>query len=130
VEEPRAPLASASEWVVDLDDWLDRDPDEVLAELCNGMAHGGMGHAKGASGLLGGVAGNVQYPHFLLNGRVPADAEVFQAKPGQRVRIRFINASGDTVFRVALGGHRMSVTHTDGFPVVPIDTDALLIRHG
>jgi multicopper oxidase len=55
---------------------------------------------------------------------------VFQAKPGQRVRIRFLNAGADTAFRVAVGGHRMSVTHTDGFPVAPIDTDALLIGMG
>lgn len=55
---------------------------------------------------------------------------VLTATPGQRARIRFINAGADTAFRVALGGHRMTVTHTDGFPVVPHDTDALLLGMG
>ena len=60
-----------------------------------------------------------------------ADAPVtFTGKPGQRVRLRIVNAGSDTAFRVALGGHRMTVTHTDGFPVVPVPTDALLIGMG
>ncbi|MBX6358183.1 MAG: multicopper oxidase family protein [Micromonosporaceae bacterium] len=82
------------------------------------------------SDLLGGEAGDVYYPHYLVNGRVAAAPETYQAKPGTRVRIRLINASGDTAFRVALGGHRMTVTHTDGFPVEPVETDALLIGMG
>ncbi len=81
------------------------------------------------SRLLGG-AGDVDYPHYLVNGRT-ADAPVtLTGKPGQRVRIRFVNAGSDTAFRVALGGHRMTVTHSDGFPVVPVPTDALLIGMG
>jgi FtsP/CotA-like multicopper oxidase with cupredoxin domain len=46
------------------------------------------------------------------------------------VRIRFINAAADTAFRVALGGHAMTVTHTDGYPVAPLAADALLIGMG
>lgn len=82
------------------------------------------------SDLLGGDAGDVRYPHFLVNGRTAAAPTTFRAKPGDRVRIRFINAGGDTAFRVALGGHRMTVTHTDGFPARPVPTDALLIGMG
>ncbi len=131
VEDPHEPLVYDHEWMVVLDDWLERDPDEVLAELQEGMmTHDGTGHARATSALLGGEAGNVEYPYFVLNGRVPADAQVFKAKPGQRVRIRFLNAGADTVFRVAVGGHRMSVTHADGYPVEPVDTDALLIGMG
>ncbi|MEU7133990.1 multicopper oxidase family protein [Streptomyces sp. NPDC046261] len=82
------------------------------------------------SDLLGGDAGDVAYPHYLVNGRVPQDPQTFTAKPGDRVRIRFINAGGDTAFRVALGDHRMTVTHTDGFPVEHAQTDALLLGMG
>src|SRR6185436_18369779 len=35
-----------------------------------------------------------------------------------------------TAFRVAVGGHRMRVTHTDGYPIEPADTDTLLIGMG
>ncbi len=81
----------------------------------------------GASDLLGGDAGDIAYPYYLINGRIPAAATTLNAKPGQRIRIRFINTGSDTAFRVALSGHSMTVTHTDGFPVVPTQVDALLI---
>jgi multicopper oxidase len=155
VEDPREPLSYDEEWVVVLDDWLDGvtgTPDDVFAELRQGM--GGMhmgndssgpsttsGHEMGDMGgrfmlmgaqseLLGGDAGDVKYPHHLVNGRVPADPAVFRAKPGKRVRLRLINAGGDTAYRVALGGHRLTITHTDGFPVRHQQVDALLIGMG
>jgi FtsP/CotA-like multicopper oxidase with cupredoxin domain len=90
----------------------------------------GPGRRPGRSRLLGGDAGDVRYPHYLINGRVPAAPRTFRARPGQRARIRFINAGGDTAFRVALGGHRLTVTHTDGYPVAPLHTGALLIGMG
>jgi FtsP/CotA-like multicopper oxidase with cupredoxin domain len=81
----------------------------------------------GNSDLLGGDAGDIAYPYYLINGRIPAAPTTFNAKAGQRIRIRFINTGSDTAFRVALAGHSMTVTHTDGFPVVPKQVDALLI---
>ncbi|MER6051535.1 multicopper oxidase family protein [Streptomyces sp. NPDC001793] len=83
-----------------------------------------------SSRLLGGDAGDVKYPHFLVNGRVPDAPETYQGKPGRRLRLRIINAGGDTAFRVALGGHRMTVTHTDGYPVAHEPADALLLGPG
>lgn len=47
VEEPREPLGYDDEWVIVLDDWLDGvtgDPDEVFAELAEGM--GSMDHGS------------------------------------------------------------------------------------
>ena len=81
----------------------------------------------GTSDLLGGDAGDIAYPYYLINGRIPASPTTFDAKPGQRIRIRIINTAADTTFRVALAGHAMTVTHTDGYPVVPTQVDALLI---
>ncbi|RFU83762.1 multicopper oxidase family protein [Streptomyces triticagri] len=82
------------------------------------------------SDLLGDDAGDVAYPYYLLNGRTPDAPSSFRAAPGDRIRIRLINAGGDTAFRVALGGHRMTITHTDGFPVREQSTDALLLGMG
>ncbi len=90
-------------------------------------ATGMPGGEVGKSDLLGGDAGDIAYPYYLINGRVPAAATTFNAKPGQRIRIRFINTGSDTAFRVALAGHSMTVTHTDGYPVVPTQVEALLI---
>ncbi|GAA2491754.1 multicopper oxidase family protein [Streptomyces longisporus] len=82
------------------------------------------------SKLLGGDAGDVKYPHHLINGRVAADPDVYTGKPGKKVRLRIINAGGDTAYRVALGGHKLTITHTDGFPVDHQQVDALLIGMG
>ena len=151
VDDPGEPGDHDVEWTVVLDDWVDgtgRTPDDVLQELAGtprvggpmhghdmggmggmgGMGHSGMGGAM-SSPLLGG-AGDVQYPYYLLNGRVPSAPRTFTARPGQRARIRIVNAGSDTAFRVALGDHRLTVTHSDGFPVVPAVTDALLVGMG
>src|SRR5690625_5376809 len=91
-----------------------------------GMDHGGMPMGDEPWG----DAGDVAYPHFLVNGRVPEAPEIFEAKPGQRVRIRLINASADTIFALALGDHDLSVTHSDGFPVDPVTAKALYLGMG
>ncbi|MGW6884378.1 multicopper oxidase family protein [Streptomyces goshikiensis] len=159
IEDPKEPLSYDKEWVVVLDDWLDgvdgSTPDAVLASLRKGMAANHAAHGPQAgktakpgttgatrsggpdrllvgseSDILGKEAGDVAYPHYLINGRVPADPSVFTAKPGDRIRLRIVNAGGDTAFRIALGGHQLTVTHTDGFPVEPATTDCLLLGMG
>ena len=79
------------------------------------------------SRMLHGEGGHVAYPYYLVNGRLSHAPSVFRARPGDRIRLRIINAGGDTAFRVALGDHKMTVTHTDGYPVAHTRTDALLL---
>ena len=142
VDDPTEPGAYDAEWIVMLDDWTDgigKTPPQIYDDLhgrrgmgampgMGGMA--GMMSGVGRSGLLGGDAGDVSYPYYLINGRIPAAPSTFSAKPGNRIRIRIINAGSDTAFRVALAGHAMTVTHTDGYPVVPTEVDALLLGMG
>lgn len=143
IDDPNEPLAYDEEWVVVFDDWLDgvtATPPEVLEDLRGGMAPmpGMEGHVMRMgnmlmgtnSDLLGGDSGDVFYPHYLINGRPPADPETYTARPGTRVRLRMINAGSDTAFRVALGGHRMTITHSDGFPVEPVEVDGVLLAMG
>jgi multicopper oxidase len=142
VDDPTEPGGYDAEWIVVLDDWTDgvgKTPQEIYDDLHGhhmGMGSmpgmpgmGGMG-GVGTSALLGGDAGDVSYPYYLINGRIPAAPTTFAAKPGQRIRIRIINAGSDTAFRVALAGHSMTVTHTDGYPVQPTQVDALLMGMG
>ena len=134
VDDPAEPGGYDQEWVVVLDDWIDgtgQTPDDVLAGLVSmsGMGHGGMMAESMHSALLGG-AGDVVYPHYLVNGRTPQAPATLTGKPSQRARIRIVNAGSDTAFRVALGGHRLTVTHSDGFPVEPQTADALLVGMG
>lgn len=94
----------------------------------HGMGPGSMG--EGAMSPILGGAGDVVYPYYVANGRVPQAAQVFTARPRQRARIRIVNAGSDTAFRIALTGHRLTVTHADGYPVVPTSTDALVVAMG
>jgi FtsP/CotA-like multicopper oxidase with cupredoxin domain len=153
IEDPHEPLAYDHDWTVVIDDWIDgvkiggvtATPDAVLATLRKGMSGmSGSGMGGSASGgnsatvpgamlsgarspLLGGDAGDIRYPFYLINGRLPSAPVTGTAKPGDRVRIRLINAGGDTAFRVALGGHRMRVVAADGRPVQPVETGAVLL---
>jgi len=145
VEDPAEPGRYDREIVVVLDDWLSGagpTPEETLKGLReNGMqmGAGGMGGMQTGSGggtggmsmaqspALGGDAGDVVYPLFVLNGKQGTSPVTFDAKAGERIRLRILNVGGDTAFRVALGGHRLTVTHTDGFPVEPVTVDTLLI---
>ena len=134
IEDPHEPVAYDDEWVVVLDDWIDgvsATPPEVFAELSQGTSGAQRNLLKNArSSLLRGHAGDVNYPHYLVNGRPAADPETFSSRPGARIRIRLINAGGDTAFRVALGSHRMTITHTDGYPVEHVEVDSLLLGMG
>ncbi len=151
IDDPRERGDYDEEWVLVLDDWIDgtgTTPDDVLKKLIgdggasssggmggmdhgsmSGMDHGSMG-GGGAGAAPWGDAGDVQYPMFLINGKAPSDPDVLSAKPGQKIRLRLINAASDTIFTVALGGHQMSVTHTDGYAVQPEEVDALYIGMG
>ncbi|NYH78926.1 FtsP/CotA-like multicopper oxidase with cupredoxin domain [Actinopolyspora biskrensis] len=130
VDDPRDPGDYDVEFLVVLSDWLGRrTPRQVLDELRGGRTKPGHdGHAeRSSSAVLGADAGDVSYPFYLTNGRPRVDPETFRARAGQRARIRVINAAEDTTFRVALGGHTLTVTHTDGQPVTPRNTRALLV---
>jgi FtsP/CotA-like multicopper oxidase with cupredoxin domain len=158
VEDPAEPGRYDREAVVVLDDWTDgvgETPDRILARLkANGMEHGdmpgmdhdmtgmdhemaGMDHemagmpdqAKPAT-PLGDDSGDIRYRLYLVNGRQARSPATLSARPGDRVRLRIINAAADTAFRLALGGHQLTVTHADGYPVRPVTGDALLLAMG
>ena len=149
IDDPREPGDYDVEFVVVLDDWTDgtgtgSSPEDVLRYL----RAGGQGSKYQAPIIAGEVpaalapdapmgspapiatqlAGDVQYPFHLLGGRLPTAPHAFAARPGQRARIRLINASGATVYWV--GGHRLTVFQSDGFPVQPVTVDALRIASG
>lgn len=67
---------------------------------------------------------------FLANGRGPQDNWTGLFKPGEKVRLRFINGSAMTLFDVAVPGLRMTVTRADGNAVQPVAADAFRIGNG
>ena len=126
------------EYVLFLDDWLDGlpgTPEDAMKKLiANGDRMGGMGGSGGMGGM-GGMSSNavppdIIYPLYLINGRGSNQPTTLNVTQGNKVRLRFINASASTIYHVALQGHRMKVTHTDGQAVEPVEVDALRIGMG
>ena len=64
---------------------------------------------------------------YLLNGQAPAGNWTGLFKPGERVRLRFINGSGMTIFDVRIPGLSMKVVSADGQEIEPVDVDEFRI---
>lgn len=64
---------------------------------------------------------------FLTNGFSPKQNWTGIFKPGERVRLRFINASAMTYFDVRIPGLKMLVVQADGNPVQPVKVDEFRI---
>jgi CopA family copper-resistance protein len=64
---------------------------------------------------------------YLLNGRGPASNWIGLFKPGERVRLRFINSSSMTYFNVRIPGLAMTVVQADGQDVQPVAVDEFQI---
>ncbi|WP_414901670.1 copper resistance system multicopper oxidase [Sphingomonas flavalba] len=64
---------------------------------------------------------------YLVNGHGPADNWTALFAPGERVRLRLINASAMTTFNVRIPGLTMTVVQADGLDVRPVTVDELQI---
>ncbi len=64
---------------------------------------------------------------YLMNGQHPAGNWTGLFRPGERVRLRFINASAMTYFNLRIPGLPMTVVQADGQDVQPVETDELQI---
>lgn len=64
---------------------------------------------------------------FLVNGHGPKDNWTALFSPGERVRLRFINAAAQSMFNVRIPGLRTTVVAADGQPVRPVEVDEFQI---
>ncbi len=64
---------------------------------------------------------------YLINGHGPADNWTGLFTPGERVRLRVINASSMTNFNFRIPGLSLSVVQADGQDVQPVSVDELQI---
>jgi FtsP/CotA-like multicopper oxidase with cupredoxin domain len=60
---------------------------------------------------------------FLVNGKPAAANETLLFRPGEKVRLRFINAAAMTFFDVRIPGLKMTVVAADGREVEPVPVD-------
>jgi CopA family copper-resistance protein len=144
------PVVYDREHVIVLSDWTFRNPHELITKL---KKEGGYFNRQKMT-LLGRLSGDPeqQMPAaeramfakmrmdpadildvtaaaytYLINGHGPADNWTGLFRPGERVRLRIINAAAMTIFNIRIPGLDMKVVSTDGQNVVPVTVHELQI---
>ena len=64
---------------------------------------------------------------YLINGHSPGENWTGLFRPGERVRLRVINAAAQTIFNLRIPGLKLLVVATDGIDVRPVEVDELQI---
>ena len=64
---------------------------------------------------------------YLINGHSPAENWTGLFQPGERVRLRIINAAAQSIFNIRIPGLKLLVVATDGIDVRPVEVDELQI---
>lgn len=64
---------------------------------------------------------------FLVNGHGPRDNWTALFTPGERVRLRIINASAMSIFNVRIPGLKLTIVQADGLNVRPVEVDEFQI---
>ncbi len=64
---------------------------------------------------------------FLVNGHGEGDNWTGLFMPGERVRLRFVNAAAQTIFNVRIPGLKLAVVAADGQLVRPVEVDEFQI---
>ncbi len=152
--EPATPEAFQydREYVVMLSDWTDEDPDRVMAKLKKQSGYYNFNKPTlvdffrevGRKGWRAVMAERLAWGRmrmdptdiadvtghtytFLVNGRPPQANWTALFTPGERIRLRFINAATTTYFDLRIPGLQMEVVQSDGQDVEPVAVDEFRI---
>jgi len=152
--EPAGPERNPSDrdYVVMLNDWTDEDPERIYAKLKKMSDYynfakptaGDFFRDARSQGLdqalamrkmwnqmrmnptdLSDVSGHTYT--YLMNGTTPAGNWNGLFRPGEKIRLRFINGSSSTIFDVRIPGLKMTVISADGQDVEPVSVDEFRI---
>ncbi len=150
-KEPE-PFSYDRDYVVLLSDWTDEDPSRVLTKLKKQSDYYNQ-HKRTAGDFIDDVsemgwsaavadrkmwaemkmsptdlADVSAYTYtYLMNGQAPDGNWTGIFKPGEKLRLRFINASAMTYFDVRIPGLKMTVVAADGQHVKPVSVDEFRI---
>jgi CopA family copper-resistance protein len=148
--QDKDPIAYDRDYVVLLSDWSDTNPETLYSNLKKQSDYYNF-HKRTAGtfiddikskGLRSTVADRLSYGRmnmsptdiadvnsatyiYLMNGNPPDANWTALFKPGERVRLRFINASAMTLFDVRIPGLPMTVVQADGNYVQPVTVDEM-----
>jgi CopA family copper-resistance protein len=64
---------------------------------------------------------------YLINGHSPAENWTGLFRPGERVRLRIVNAAAQSIFNIRIPGLKLTVVATDGIDIRPVEVDELQI---
>ena len=124
------------DYVVFLQDWINTSPYQMIPNIRNGVARPGQGAGdvwqSSKVHQLDGKPWDVDvYPAgMLMNGMPRQSGPTFDAKPGERIRLRIIDGATSSFFRVQLAGHQMTVIAADSQPCVPFKVDNFILGPG
>ncbi|WP_353980192.1 copper resistance system multicopper oxidase [Salinicola endophyticus] len=154
VVHPASPhrVTADREFVVMLNDWTFDDPHRIMARLkssgeyynFNQRTVGDFFDAVEKEGWAATVRDRLAWNNmrmsprdiadvtgatysYLMNGLHPAVGWEGVFRPGERIRLRVINASAMTYFNFRIPGLAMTVVGADGEQVEPVDTDEFQI---
>ncbi|MDP2243143.1 MULTISPECIES: copper resistance system multicopper oxidase [unclassified Pseudomonas] len=150
-KEPE-PFSYDRDYVVMLTDWTDEDPTRLLAKLKKQSDYynqhkrtvGDFINDVSEQGWSAAVADRKMWAEmkmsptdladvsaytytYLMNGQAPNGNWTGIFKPGEKLRLRFINGSAMTYFDVRIPGLKMTVVAADGLHVKPVSVDELRI---
>lgn len=154
IVEPREPdpVRTERDYVMILHDWTDEDPGRIISNLkfqsdyynysqrtlgtfLADARNSGIGptvrerlrwgEMRMSPTDVADVSGATYT--FTVNGHPPAANWTALFRPGERVRLRLINAAAMTFFDVSIPGLTMKVVAADGRNVEPVDVDQLRI---
>ncbi|QXH79672.1 copper resistance system multicopper oxidase [Pseudomonas salmasensis] len=150
-KEPE-PYAYQRDYVVMLSDWTDEDPVALMKTLKKQSDYynlhkptlGDFIRDVGKQGWSATAADRLMWAQmkmnptdladvsgetytYLLNGQPPGQNWTGVFKPGEKIRLRFINGSAMTYFDVRIPGLKMTVIAADGQPVQPVSVDEFRI---
>jgi CopA family copper-resistance protein len=146
------PIQSDRDYVVLMSDWTDEDPMAVFAKLKKESAYYNLNQPTIVEFFKDiadeGLSPAIEKRHmwnmmrmnrtdlsdisastytYLVNGHNSADNWLGLFKPGEKVRLRFINASAQSFFDVRIPGLKMTVVSADGQAVDPVEVDEFRI---
>lgn len=107
--------------VVLLSDFSFKTPSEIYQELrCDCKKKSMISSMNPTKKISARDVVEVKYDAFLANARTLDNPDVFEVKPGSRVRLRFINGSSATNFWVFLGELEGDAIAVDGSRIEPL----------
>ena len=146
------PFVYDRDYVVMLSDWTDEDPAQVLSKLKKQSDYynfhkrtiGDFVDDVSEKGWSAAVADRKMWAEmkmsptdladvsgytytYLMNGQAPNGNWTGIFKPGEKIRLRFINGSAMTYFDVRIPGLKMTVVAADGQYVKPVSVDEFRI---